>query len=174
MPASVAVMLVLGVLVHGLLGRWMASPWWTPDVTTISLVMALAYGPSRVRRARAEASGWTADERFELLAPGLLAGCLVMVLSVRDSVLLGLSYLGLGWLIGSAASEWDLTDRTVQRVALGAAETVLLCVALVTGGALSAGLVGLAACKLLVTMACLTPCRRLAMWIIRPAVASQS
>jgi hypothetical protein len=128
-------------LLHLVLGRWIGSGWWTPDLTLVSIALAMA-------------------ER-RTLAPALLGGCLTMAVTVRHASIFGLAYAGAGWLIGGLARRWDLRDPRMQLVAVGIAEASLLAVGLALEVRISAGLLVLSGAKLAMTVACLPLARRL-------------
>ena len=125
-----------GTALHVVLGRWVASPWLMPDLTLISMVLAMTL-PSQ-----------------SLLGPALLAGFFVMLSTPQQPLLLGGTYVGAGWLIQVLALRWDLTDSTLQQLTVGAAEAGLLAMWLMLNAQVTMGLLLLAGMKLVMTVVC--------------------
>ena len=154
-----------GVLWHLILGRWLSSPWVVPDVTLASVVLAMARTPRQPLNASsrfAHSGQW--GEPVHAMGPALVAGLLVMLLSVRKPLLMGTAYVGAGWLVRSLALRWDLTSPAMQRAAVAIAEACVLAVELFLTITVTPGLLFLSAARLVMTVACLPLFR----WIVNP------
>ena len=95
--------LFIGMFAHGVLAGLLPIPWMVPDLTLVGMVLAIARAPHR----------W--------LAYASLAGFGVMCWAIRFPVHVLLSYVIAGGAIRLVATQWDMTDRTVQRVLVGGA-----------------------------------------------------
>ncbi|MBI3319970.1 MAG: hypothetical protein HYZ89_05235 [Candidatus Omnitrophica bacterium] len=133
----------LGVLSHLAIGRWIASPWWVPDLTLLSIVVTMARYPGQA------------------FLPALYGGLLMMLFTVHHAVAVGLSYVGAGVLTKLLATQGDLATPFLQQVIVGVAEIGLLAVALFLNRTASLELLELSGAKVLVTVACIPFMRRL-------------
>jgi hypothetical protein len=123
-----------------------------PDVTLLSLVVAMVSGSDTPEEKR---DGPVSDpSEGPAMAPAWLAGGLAMLVAVRQPALMGGAYLGAGWLIKRLAARWDISEVSVQGVAVGLAEGLLLAVWLADAH-VTLVLLLLAGVKLAVTVACL-------------------
>lgn len=95
-------MILLGsaILAHLVIARWVASPWWAPDLTLIGLTLAIGRAPER----------WWSF--------AILAGLITMPWAVRFPSQIFAGYLACGWLVRVMGNRWDLTDRRVQWAAV--------------------------------------------------------
>ena len=95
--------LVIAMLLHAVLASLLPMPWLVPDLTLLGMVIATARAPHR----------W-------LVYAGV-AGCGMMLWAARLPAPILLSYVVVGGAVRLAATRWDLADRVVQRVLVGAA-----------------------------------------------------
>jgi hypothetical protein len=133
----------LGVLLHLFLGHWVSCPWLVPDVTLVSMVCAMLR---------------TAGSPLML---ALLGGCLTTLFTARHPLLVGMAYVGAGWLVAQLARRWDLTEASMQRAAVGLTETLLVAVWLLLDGPVSLRLMLLSGFRVFLTLACLPLARYL-------------
>jgi len=127
----------LGVFVQLILGRWLPSPWLVPDLTLVGVLLVMARMPQHS------------------LGPALMAGLLVMAVTVQQSLVVGLAYVGAGGLMRLLSSWWDLADPFLQPMALALAEAFLLVIWFLLGVPITLGLLLLGGLRLLVTVASL-------------------
>ena len=102
---SGSLILIIGTLVHFVLGRWVDSPWALPDLTLLGICLALSQSP---------------DSVMDLV---LLSGLLPMLIAGRRGWDAGLAYAGAAALWHGIGSRWDLTNR---RLSLGSVALVEL------------------------------------------------
>ena len=89
--------LLLGcALAHLAAARFLASPWWVPDLTLVGLVLAVWYRP----------------ERWLLYA--VTAGLLMLIWAVRFPVPVFLAYAGCGTLVRLAVGQLTVMDDRFQ------------------------------------------------------------
>ena len=131
------VMVTVGVLIHVVAGSWVSSPWVLPDLTLIVLTLVL-----------------TRSSQPPAVRPILLTSLLVMWFTARHPLLAAASYLGVGWLIRTLASRWDVRQGVFPLVIIGLAEAVLLGVWLLTIGPIPRAPVAAAATRWVVTLGC--------------------
>ena len=109
MPVSSLVIVGSSILLQVAGGRWLASPWWMPDVMFAGFLLIIM----------------TSDRRA--LVSALWAMVVVStVVSVGHPLGTGLAYLAAGGFLVWISSQWDLAQPSLQFAALGAAEGVLL------------------------------------------------
>lgn len=125
------------------LGRWVASPWFMPDLTLTGIVLAVILVPGRP------------------LGPACLGGLAVLLLSVQHPVAMGGMLLGVGVLVKGAAGQWDLTAPSLQRVAVACAQGTFLAAQIALGASLTRDLLVLAISHLLITTLCVPLVRSL-------------
>ena len=135
------------VLAHVVLGRWV-SPWLMPDLTLLSVLLTMLQIP-----------GYP-------LGPALLGGVLAMFLAVHHPVLIGLAYLGAGWVVKWLAAWWDVTGVSMQRMAVGVAEGLLLTVLFLLSAPMTGGLLLLGGLRLALTILCLPLVRAVVVRVI--------
>lgn len=99
----------IGALLQVVAGSWVSSPWVVPDLTLIVLTLVL-----------------TRSSQPATFRPILVTSLLVMCLTARHPLLAASSYLGVGWMIKTLASRWDLRQGVLPLVAIGVAEAALL------------------------------------------------
>lgn len=131
------VIVTIGVLLHVVAGLWVSSPWALPDLTLIVLTFVL------LRSAQPAA-----------FRPILATSLLVMCVTARHPLLAAASYLGVGWLIKTVASRWDLRRGVLLLLMIGVAEAALLGVWLLAVGPLPRAPFLLAATRWGVTLGC--------------------
>ncbi len=136
MSVAGVMMLVGGAVAQVCLGRVMASPWLVPDLLLVCMFLILVDMP-----------------RNRPLGVGVLAGLLVMVVTTRQPLVVGLAYGGIVVVVRSLAVVVDLTDSRIHLAVVAILETGLLALGLALGGRLSAALLVLAGVKLLITVA---------------------
>lgn len=92
------ILLSSAILTHLMIARWVASPWWVPDLTLIGLTLAIGRAPER----------WWSF--------AILAGLITMPWAARFPAQVFLSYLVCGWAVRATGNRWDLADLRVQWV----------------------------------------------------------
>ena len=132
-----------GALSHLVLGRWVVSPWLMPDLMLLTVFLAMVHTPGHP------------------IGPALLGGLVAMLSAVHHPLLVGLAYLGAGWLIKWLAARWDLADGAMPWVAVGVAEGMLIAVWLFLATPVTFRLLLLSGVKVLLTIACLPLVKRL-------------
>lgn len=137
MSASAFFLVAVGVIAHVGLGRMVDPAWLMPDLTLLSIVLAMRQSPNYPMGA------------------ALVGGCLTALIAASQAWLAGLAYLGAGGLVRWFAQTWDLSQRSIQLAAIAAAEAFLVCVWLLAAGRLSVGLVLLAIVKVAATSLCM-------------------
>ena len=147
MDTRVVLIVGSGTLCHVVLGRWV-SPWLMPDLTLLSVLLTMLQIPGHP------------------LGPALLGGVLAMVLAVHHPVLIGLAYLGAGWVVKWLAAWWDVTGVSMQRMAVGVAEGLLLTVLLMLSAPVTGGLLLLGGLRLAITILCLPLVRAVVVRVI--------
>ena len=130
---SGAVFVGVSALLHLALGRWTPSPWFMPDLTVTSMVLAILLLPGRP------------------FSPAAAGGLAVMLTAVHHPLLMGTAYAAAGGLIKLGADQWDLTPPALQHAAVLAAQALLLAVAFVLSVPLTWDICLLAAAHLLIT-----------------------
>ncbi len=105
-----------GVLLHVALGRWISSPWLVPDLTLVSLVLAL-------RRSRS----------VEPMRTVVITSLLAMAFTVHHPFHAAGAYLVVGWGIKTLMSRlWyppskgEATRGFLPLISIGIAEALLL------------------------------------------------
>jgi len=131
------------LLAHLALVSIVASPWLTPNLTLIGMVLTVSRLP----------------QRWSLCA--VTAGLVAMAWSVRVPALAFFSYLAAGAICRAASAQWDLHDRRVQSVVTGLAGALLLVTALWLEGIWSVGLLAAGMVQVAVTVLALHVVRRL-------------
>ena len=130
--------LLIGAAVLGqvALGRVMESPWFVPDIALSLLVVLMTQ--ARARR----------------VALAVFAACFASLFSVRHPALTAGAYLAVAAGVRMTAAAWDLTEPSLQRLAVGLAEGgwLLACAAGDHGAASTAGLICV---RTLLTIICL-------------------
>jgi len=137
MPVTAILIVGLGTLFHLALGRWVASPWLVPDLTLVSMVLAMAQAPEHSMKLT------------------LLGSCLAMVLTPYQPVLVGLAYTAAGGLVSLLALRWDFDVPLMPLLATGAAEAMLLALGGFAGVQVTPGLFVLSGIKIFITAFCL-------------------
>jgi hypothetical protein len=109
---------------HVLLVRLAASPWLTPDLTLVGLVVAVGLAPER----------W--------LICSAVAGLCTMTWALRWAPQLFLGYLLVGWGLQWLSQRWDAGDVRLQACYAGGAAALLSVVLLWLDGLWSIPLAG--------------------------------
>ncbi len=103
------VIVTSGVLLHVAIGRWFSSPWLVPDLTLVSLVLALV-------RSRQAGS----------MRAVIIASLLVMVFTAHHPFQAAGAYLVIGWGIKTLMSRLEASRGFLPLIAIGIAEALLL------------------------------------------------
>lgn len=149
MSAAGVMILVGAAVAQFCLGRVLASPWAVPDLMLVGMLLVLLDMP-----------------RNRSLGVGVLAGLLVMAVTTRQPLVVGLAYGGVAVVVRSLAAVVDLAEPRIHLAVAAVLETGLLALWLVLGGRLSVALLILAGVKLLLTVASVP--------LLRPLVISVS
>ena len=134
-------MLVISLLAHGVVAGVVPSPWWTPNLTLVGLILAIAQTPTQ----------W--------LTFSGLAGYWMVGWAIRFPVPILLSYLFFGWITQVLAKHWDARDLRVQCVMVGVASLLTMLEALWLDELWSLPLLGLMSAQVMVTVLAV-PCAR--------------
>ena len=145
MSISGALTLITGLLLHLAAGRFLPSPWLVPDLTLIGVVLVVARLPGKA------------------LGSGMLVAAMMIMGTWRHVWIDTVLYLGAGLLVGSAATRWDVTDRSVQLAMVAGLETSFAVVWLIAGNQISPTALLLVIAKVGATAACL-PLARALVW----------
>ncbi len=144
------------------MGRWVASSWLVPDLTLVSLVLAMVWGAGDAVRRGTHGRPRNASQLLDgpipsspSIAPALLAGCCVALSAGRHGLVIAWLHVAVGAAVKWISTWWDLTDPSMQLTTVGVAEVVLLVAGFVLDATLSIGLLSLAGLKVAITMACL-------------------
>ncbi len=101
---SGSILILVGTLVHFILGRWVDSPWAMPDLTLLGICLALSQ---------------SSDSVMDLV---LLAGLLPMLTAGTRAWDVGVGYAGAAALWHWATSRWDVTDRRLSLLGIAVLE----------------------------------------------------
>ena len=135
MPLAAGAILVISLLAHLAVGRWVASPWLMPDVSLVGLLVALQRAP---------------QYRLPLLALASLGA----TVAAPGGGLAGPAYLGAGGLFVWASTQWDLRAPAVQAAVLGGIEALLVAIwCALSRPPVTPALLGLGAGKIALTVA---------------------
>lgn len=150
MPAAV---IVAGAVIQGALGRWVSSPWWSPDLLVICLLLALVAQPTR-------ATVWIAT-----------AAATAAILAAGQPVLVASMYLACGALFRWIGARWNLADGSVQLAGVALAESLLASAWLIGAGAVTLDEAAGAVVRVLLTAAALPIVRALTRAVLRPSTS---
>ena len=134
-------MLAMSLVAHVVVAGVVPSPWWTPNLTLVGLVLAIIQTPTR----------W--------LTFSGLAGLWMVVWAIRFPVPLLMSYLLLGWVAQLLARHWDTTDLRVQCMMVGVGALLTTLEVLWLDDLWSLPLLGWASVQVIVTVLAV-PCAR--------------
>ncbi|HEX9780606.1 MAG TPA: hypothetical protein VGB20_05260 [bacterium] len=129
---------------HVALVELIGSPWWTPNLTAVGLVMAVGRDPGRWLSVSVLAGGWTALWWDPHAASGIAVGALAS-----------------GGLLAVGARVWDGADVRIQTSATALLSACMAAIGLWTQGLWSLPLAALALAHVAVTSAAV-PVARLA------------
>ena len=137
-------LLILCLFAHAWLALAVPSPWWTPDLTMVGLVLSVSRRPER----------W--------LPLSLLAGLFAMAWAVRLAGPVFLSCLAVGAGVRLWTRHWDADDPRVELLLVGAACLLMLAGSFWFGGVWSFRLAGWGLVQTAVTCAALPLVRAMA------------
>ena len=153
MSSSGLVIVASGALLLISVGRWVASPWFVPDLMLVGLVVAMSH----------------ASEQSSI-TPAVLGSLVAMLTSTSHAVVIGGAYLVVGAVLNVLAGRVDLANPFIQLIVLGAAEGCLLVLWVVLSlslmtmpyfGATLSAWIPLLAGKWLLTLGCFLLVKRL-------------
>ena len=136
------VFMSVAMLSHLAIGRWSPSPWMVPDLTVLSMALAILRLPGHP------------------LTPAWLAGVAAMTLAGHHPLWTGVAYLAAGAAVKWMAHQWEVTDPSRERLVIGIAQGGLL-ILLAWTGPVTVGLVVMVGLQVGLTLLCLPLMRAL-------------
>lgn len=104
----------LGVFVQIAIGRWVPSPWLTPDLTSLSMVLLILRVPGHP------------------LLPAWVAGLCAMTLAAHHALATALAYVGTGAVVKWIAHQAEVREPSREALVVAGALGLLLAMVMST------------------------------------------